>query len=932
MFRRIPARRRVALPIAAALICLAGAANGARADDHPVYLEWFETDWQTMEYRVPDFFMAGYSSVWIPPSTIAGDPTSPGYDAFDRFNFGVPGATTVYGTKSGLQAVISEFHYSSTLVYADWVMNHDSGRNGSDDFYNAGGYPGFVMRWNGDLWGDFHDGTTQSENPTPGPTDLPYNLWEGDLLGLIDIAQEKDYQFIRHPTTVGNAQNIPAGTIYNKPAASNAQFYPDPTLTPSTFVNPQGPPGATTFTIYPFNTTNPMNGVPYLENATGLLCRATQYMLDVMHVDGFRLDAEKHIPQWFWSQYWDSYVFNRRTTFAGNKATPFSFGEIVDSNSFAYTYCRKDGFGNRDALDINGAGALRDLLSAQGYGSWQNVLNAHLDLTDDGLQNGSLGVNHVYSQDNGSAGDGSSPPPLPSPSQYALVEFCYLLFRPGPAIVYHNSREFIAQYQYRGFWPREGDPTALGAEGTGTNTDLTHLVQLSNGYARGNFYILNGSDPVNQSIDDAMVFERRRDNSDGSHIANFICGVNDSYTSGVTFRNIQTDYAPGTRLHELTGNHGDPLVDPQNQISELLVVDSNQRILMPVPYNVNANGVAHYKGYVVYGEAAPSGTLAILDGSGNPITNVLAPDASTVPNYQRRLATIPIVTGSNFQIALTTSKTDPSDPAWDDNAFFKIDAGFPSSGSYASFNGDAGPDFPETDPYLPLYANFNTVKQPLYSTPGATNGIYTQTVPTDALSEGYHYIKIICFRHRPSNTDPIYTEFRQVIYVDRHPPAVTLMNATTAINTPINTFSVLASDRTTNNVYLLLDPPNGSNPLSLINLSNQATRYDRFQWNRTISGLSFGNHTISIVAFEIDGNSSVTNYTVNVTVGSGDINHDGVVDINDLYAGYTNLVNNAAFDPNEDVNGDGVFNLNDLRTLESLLRPTELQNMSKWQR
>ena len=53
------------------------------------------------------------------------------------------------------------------------------------------------------------------------------------LAGLIDIAQEKNYQMIRSPVEVGNPQNIRAGTtpaygrLANVPTAANRRFYAD---------------------------------------------------------------------------------------------------------------------------------------------------------------------------------------------------------------------------------------------------------------------------------------------------------------------------------------------------------------------------------------------------------------------------------------------------------------------------------------------------------------------------------------------------------------------------------------------------------------------------------------------------------------------------------------------------------------------------------
>ena len=118
--------------------------------------------------------------------------------------------------------------------------------------------------------------------------------------------------------------------------------------------------------------------------------------------DGFRLDAAKHIPTLFWDRFWDSWVHMRSTGFDGAARTPYSFVEVVADNNFTADYVRRPGepgsgtgwppqgwaFGNRDALDLNEAGALRDLATAQGLGNWGTIISSSVDNRDDGFNNG----------------------------------------------------------------------------------------------------------------------------------------------------------------------------------------------------------------------------------------------------------------------------------------------------------------------------------------------------------------------------------------------------------------------------------------------------------------------------------------------------------------------------------------------------------------
>ena len=183
-----------------------------------------------------------------------------------------------------------------------------------------------------DNWGDFHNGTAAGYYESEDPNGSLYCLLNGDLVGLIDIDQASVNNFIRQPTTAGNPLNIPGGTYFNTVDPANARFYPDQSLgndpvnnpgmstTGGTALNnpPYTPPcniparnePTSQLTLGRFNLSNPMAGDPVAENATGYLLRWVQWMLDVHHVDGFRIDAIKHTLGWFFDTYFDSTVYN----------------------------------------------------------------------------------------------------------------------------------------------------------------------------------------------------------------------------------------------------------------------------------------------------------------------------------------------------------------------------------------------------------------------------------------------------------------------------------------------------------------------------------------------------------------------------------------------------------------------------------------------
>jgi glycosidase len=936
---------------AASLMVLAGVASGAWAqawDENPQpMLQWFECRWYDMEHRMSDFFAAGYGSVWVPPPSRGYMPptnanqnsSSAGFDVFDRFDLGKPGATSAYGTEASFGAVVEEFHRANGLVYIDAVLNHNAGRQTSVQFQQEGGYPGFWMapttpitsKTSTSNWGDFHNGNASGYYQSHDPGGSNYCLLRGDLVSLVDINHSTTNMFIRQPVAAGNAQNLPAGTYFNKVDPANARFYPDQALGSETVNNPgmffagalntgifaapcdiparNEPPSS--IQMGRFNSANPMAGDAVAENATGYLMRWVQWMMDVQKVDGFRIDAIKHTPSWFWDTFYDSAVANRLVTPDGRRVTPYSFGECVEGNDFTFDrYVRKpngrtsgrsasgDAFGNRDCLDLNGAGQLRDLINGGGFGSWQNVLNAHLDNTDDGFNNGSVGTLHIFSHDNGSTGDGGSNPPTPTVRQQGWYAHAYMLFRPGVSEVYHNARGVVRTGS--GFYPRQGLPVALGAN-SATNAlepALTTLVQLSNGLARGEF-------TPRWTDGDVLVFERRTATGGGGYSGNCLVGVNDSYASGFDSRTVSTSFPQGTRLVELTGTATSATTDPNNDLFDIVTVGAGGSVTIRVPRNVSPTGVEHNRGYVVYAPAIPSGTLTIA-GASSSLPSELG--VATIAPWRRRALPVPVVTGATFQVQLTTTNGDPgaanNDNA-DDNAVFRINQGF------FDFNGNGQVDIDYTNAVVPGYEQFITTRQPLANTTN-TNGVYAQTISTSQLQEGLNYVSVAAFRKRAASEAPLFREFRTALYVDRLDPTASIVDPGVLFAVTSHKFLIRTDDRTVSRVHLILNPPATGNPLSLATTTNQAVQDDRWDWSRTLNGLQVGENTVLLLTFEESGRGVATYYTVNVTnCGTSDFNGDGDfgtdADIEAFFACLAGSCCPTCFAGGSDFNGDGDF-------------------------
>ncbi len=90
------------------------------------------TWWNTVKSKVTAWSNAGIDAVWLPPASKAQNGAlSMGYDPTDYFDFGNFNQNgtieTRFGSKTELQSLISTAHSQNVKVFADIVLNHNSG-------------------------------------------------------------------------------------------------------------------------------------------------------------------------------------------------------------------------------------------------------------------------------------------------------------------------------------------------------------------------------------------------------------------------------------------------------------------------------------------------------------------------------------------------------------------------------------------------------------------------------------------------------------------------------------------------------------------------------------------------------------------------------------------------------------------------------------
>ncbi|GAB4172201.1 MAG: hypothetical protein Fur0032_11600 [Terrimicrobiaceae bacterium] len=249
-------------------------------------LQYFNTSWDEIARKMPELAEAGYSSLWLPPPTKGSGGLSVGYDLWDPFDLGSKdqrnSVSTRYGTEADLLHLMEVAHRFGVRVYFDNIMNH---RAFDVPGYNENTpidiYPGMVPE-------DFHLRVTEDGFYRKWDNTRDWgSAWQVQNLGLadlIDIAHETPnvnfgptegsthpkYSFVRHP-------NNPEYYCYD----SSGNYVGFGNVTASDLAN---------------------NPEAFKEDVGAYLIRAARWLMDRTKADGLRLDAVKHVPDYFFGQ------------------------------------------------------------------------------------------------------------------------------------------------------------------------------------------------------------------------------------------------------------------------------------------------------------------------------------------------------------------------------------------------------------------------------------------------------------------------------------------------------------------------------------------------------------------------------------------------------------------------------------------------------
>ena len=381
-------------------------------------------------------------------------------------------------------------------------------------------------------------------------------------------------------------------------------------------------------------------------------------------------------------------------------------------------------------------------------------------------------------------------------------------------------------------------------------------------------------------------------------------------------------------------------LDPTDVIPDTIKVDATGKVNLKIPSN---NGNGH--GYLIYGVAGPQGTLSLANrGTAQVLAGATPTQAN---NGTARLATIDVVTSTSFTVQLNTTPVSLKDPdnagqfvrdvhADGDLAMIRVDESL-------NVNGVAGIDNTTLGSAAYGFENFTTTNTPGFVWSSGTNvgtgsGTFAQTIDTTQFSEGRHYITVRAFRHRNAGTGgdggpSVFTDFKRTIYVDRLPPESALVSfAPLDASNPNNRDMIVRSmDGTANSMHYFLDLPattSNSTILSMVGAGSQATYYDH-DFLRTYSGVTSGNHVVTVVTYEPTGNFNIQRFPglltqTSIGLGFGDMNSSGAYTTTDIRcsgACSNNSVEDVLYSQNVkfraafDVNGDGLGDNRDLFAL-----------------
>ena len=525
-------------------------------------LQLFNTSWKDLAAKMPELAEAGYTSLWLPPPTKGSGGLSVGYDLWDPFDLGSKNqrnsVSTRYGTEAELLHMMEVAHRFGIRVYFDNIMNHRAfDVPGYNENTPIDTYPGMVPE-------DFHLKKTEDGFYRKWDNCRDWSSsWQVQNLGLadlIDIAHETPnanfglsegstatkYSFVRdlaRPEQYDkdkNGNEAYFGVLIDQARAelgSNATAA-EITAKAQTYIN--------------------ANKAAFTEDVGAYLIRAARWLIDRTKADGVRLDAVKHVPDYFFGMQSGANKDSSAAGYCGGIQKQFH-----KTRGFTDTNFRDSVFDverPRDDAMVFG----EHLGEPPGYsGYW----NAGMRLVDNDLRsklNGVLGnpSSTLYGLDSsGSGGFSASLGVMHATSHdsdYAAqrqLQHAMYYTRAGLGLVYSDGNTHSQVLgDSGGAFPRNANTAYLGQW---NDPRIPNLAKINGDFARGFQSGLYGDN-------DFLAYERRDNrNADGSTTTRtaaddvtMVVMLNDNTASGVA-RTFSSSFPANAYLYQYaTGPNG----------------------------------------------------------------------------------------------------------------------------------------------------------------------------------------------------------------------------------------------------------------------------------------------------------------------------------------------------------------------------------------
>jgi alpha-amylase len=140
--------------------------------------------WQNLGSKAQELSDAGITALWLPPAYKGGSQNDVGYGVYDRYDLGEfnqkGGVATRYGTIGQLQSAITALHGKNIQVYEDMVMNHLTWADYQENANGPTVYTGFSYPGRGSTYSNFqwHWYNFNGTQQAPNNGWYQWNAWD----------------------------------------------------------------------------------------------------------------------------------------------------------------------------------------------------------------------------------------------------------------------------------------------------------------------------------------------------------------------------------------------------------------------------------------------------------------------------------------------------------------------------------------------------------------------------------------------------------------------------------------------------------------------------------------------------------------------------------------------------------------------------------